>query len=52
MSRAFDAYWPGGFACDGGEGDDVEGEGPLREKAVGPGMLEVWAAWSPMVGGM
>lgn len=51
MSRALDAYWPGGLACDG-EGDDDDGEGAVREKAVGPGMLDVWAAWSPMVGGM
>lgn len=49
MSRALDAYWPGGLACDG---EEEEGEGAVREKAVGPGMLDVWAAWSPMVGGM
>lgn len=49
MSRALDAYWPGGLACDDAEGDE---EGAVREKAVGPGMLDEGAAWSPMVGGM
>lgn len=36
MSRALDAYCPGGLACD----DEADGDGAVREKAVGPGILD------------
>lgn len=43
MSRALDAYCPGGLACDD-EGDGPDGDGAVREKAVGPGILDAWGA--------